>query len=154
MVRHTPEKYLQGLESIRLTNAASLSRRDRRGKTKWKGKKVKLADCRGWCSYDPSRIVLIINNIYGPEPKWYLSIGFLSDFLLGEVFFHELGHHIHKTQSPKYGERENIADKWEKWLKWRYLGRRYWYILLPLKPFKPVVRWVIRLLGAQRSKRH
>ena len=50
---------------------------------------------------------------------------------MSETLFHELGHHIHRTQRPEYEGRENIAEKWSKKLSGKFIRERYWY-LLPL----------------------
>lgn len=133
-----PNTHLFGLKAIVLTNSGSISGERKRKKTRYKKKKVLLSDCRGlyhqkW-SNEPAWIELFVDNICNRYPSWLLKIRFFSDSLFSEVLFHELGHHIHKTQVPEHKEREDIAEKWEKTLNQKYFRRRYWYLMLFLFP--------------------
>jgi hypothetical protein len=49
--------------------------------------------------------------------------------VLGEVLFHEIGHHIHYTQAPEFREREDVAEDWKKRLSKIYFRKRYWYFV-------------------------
>ncbi|OGW31122.1 MAG: hypothetical protein A2088_05855 [Nitrospirae bacterium GWD2_44_7] len=59
--------------------------------------------------------------------------------IFGDVLFHELGHHIHHTMSPKFKEREDVAEEWSKKLFREYNRNRYSY-LKTFKFLKPLFR--------------
>ena len=142
-----PKKYLSGLKTVVLTNAGGLSHGRRRRKTRSRKRKVAIRDCGGLyhrkCKGAPAWIEIFVDNLCAEWPTWVLRIPLCRDVAFAEVLFHELGHHIHKTQAPEYKEREDVAEKWERQLTHIFLWPRYWYIMLParlvalaLKPFK------------------
>ena len=146
-IRYTPEKYFNGLHSINLTNTGALNRKSRRNKTKSREKKVSLKDCAGWYvekwNNEPAHIELVVDNIFDGYPAWALKIGFIVDVAFSRTFFHELGHHIHKTQAPEHFEREDVADKWKRRLSKKFFWKRYWHFLLLILPFKPLFDWLL-----------
>ena len=117
-VRYTPQKYFAGLQSINLTNIGTLNRKSRRNKIKSRKRTVSLNDCAGWYvekwNNEPAHIELLVDNNFDGYPAWILKIGFISAVAFSKTLFHELGHHIHKTQVPEHFEREDVADKWER----------------------------------------
>ena len=143
LIRFTPKRYLLGLQIIILTNKAAFNRRYRKKKTKSRKRKISLMECYGWYDHkwknNPARIVLLIDNIIDGHPSWVLRFNFTTDMLLGRIFYHELGHHIHATQSPEFVEREDVAEKWKKRLGRRFWWRRYWYIAIPFRAIEPLV---------------
>ena len=147
-IRYTPEKYFAGLHSVRLTNTNALNRKLRRQKTKSRGKSVSLYDSSGWYvakwNNEPAYIELLIDKIFGGYPSWTLKISFIADVALSRTFFHELGHHIHKTQAPEHSEREDVAVKWEKRLSRKYFWKRHWYVLILIFPFRPLFNWLLK----------
>ncbi|MCP4108299.1 MAG: hypothetical protein GY749_22615 [Desulfobacteraceae bacterium] len=150
-----PQKYLAGLKKVVITDAAGLNREGRRGKIKSRKKKVSVQECRGFY-YRPHRgesawIELYTDNIIGEFVDEILkeaidkkknkkngifdsifirifTCNVLLDSFFAPVLFHELGHHIHRTQCPEYKEPEDVADNWSKWLKSYYFCRKYWYL--------------------------
>ena len=62
----------------------------------------------------------------------------LVDGYVGEVIFHEVGHHIHTTKVAEHKDRERVARRWGGRLCGRYYIRRYWY-LMPLA----IVLWCL-----------
>ena len=145
-IRYTPKKYLAGLHLICLTNTDALNRKERRQKTLSRKKKVALNRCNGWYmqewNKEPARIVLLVDNILDGCPRWLLKFNYFSDIELARTFFHELGHHIHKTQAPEHREREDVADKWKRLLSRKYFWIRYWYVMLILLVFRPLLNWM------------
>jgi len=130
-----PDKYLSGLKAIILTNAEGLSHDRRRQKTLSRKRKVLVRESRGlyyqkWQN-EPAWIEVFVDNVCQGWPSWLLRIPFFRDLAFADVVFHELGHHIQKTQVPEFREREDVADKWSKRLSHHYFWRRYWY-LMPL----------------------
>ena len=130
-----PRKRLADLKTIVLTNSANLPHDERKGKTKARGRKVPMVRCGGFYHEkwkdQPAWVQLLLDNILEPWPKWTLRVPFLRDLAFSEPLFHELGHHIHKTQVPQHKEREDVADIWRKKLSRYYFRRHYWY-LMPL----------------------
>lgn len=151
LIRYTPEKYFAGLHSIRLTNTKALNRKLRRQKIKSRNKRSSLSDSAGWYfekwNNRPAYIELLIDKILDGYPAWILKVDFISDITLSRTFFHELGHHIHKTQAPEYSESEDVADKWKRRLSKKYFWKRYWYLLLLILPFKRLLDWLLKRYG-------
>ena len=132
-----PKQYLSGLGSVVLTNTGGLSRGRRRQKTRSRKRRVAIPDARGLYHQEwrgtPAWIEIFVDNVLGEWPAWELRIPFFRDMAIAEVLFHELGHHIHRTQAPEYKEREDVAEKWERRLVRTYFWPKYWYIVLPLR---------------------
>ena len=131
-----PEKYLSGLYKVTLTNSGRL--RKVRGKL-WAGKdRVRPAECRGL--YSEGHVQLLIDQIFCECPEYFLLFPPLKKFLLAQTLYHEIGHHIHKLESPGYrANREPFADEWRDKLMPLFL-RRYLY----LAPFFRIAFFVVR----------
>jgi hypothetical protein len=147
MLRIVPAKYLWGLHAVVLTNVGALShnRREQKGLG---GRRAPLKEglghyTRAWRG-QPAEITLLLDNL---EKRWgrsWLRFGFTRDVALTEVFYHELGHHIHRLHVPEYEGRENVADKWSKKLWGKFLRQQYWYLLPLIYPL-----WLITRLGKE-----
>ncbi len=131
-----PEKYLSGLHKVTLTNSGRM--RKVRGKL-WAGKhRVRPADCNGL--YANGNIKLLIDQILFQVPELFLLWPPLKKFLIAQTLYHEIGHHIHKLESPGYrANREQFADEWRDKLMPLFM-RRYWY----LAPFYRIAFTVAR----------
>ena len=142
MLRETPRQFLYGLHSVVLTNSGALSRKERDRKT-WGHRRVSLGEALGYYSQqwrgEPARITILLDNLEKRMGRKWLRVGFVRDLELSEVFFHELGHHIHRVQRPEYKEREDVADKWSKKLASRFIRSRYWYLLPLAAPIALIV---------------
>lgn len=136
MLRSVPDKYLAGLGAIVLTNTASFSRKDRRKKLKSRGRKVALRQSLGTYSRawkgEKAWIELHVDNILETAPRISIVFPFIQDMILGDTLWHEIGHHIHKTQVPEFREREDVADTWLKKLRTEHLRKCYWYLFWPI----------------------
>jgi hypothetical protein len=134
-----PEKYYETLGKITLTNSNALNRKIRRKKSWHREKKYHLGECRGWYGREwrgkPAQITILVDNTIKVWPNWVLMIPFIRNLIFAEVFFHELGHHIHSTMAPEYNEKEDVADNWRKKLGRLYLRTRYWYLIIFFWPF-------------------
>ena len=142
-----PAKYVSGIKTIVLTNAGGLSHDRRRQKTLSRKRKVLIRESRGlyhqkWQN-ESAWIEVFVDNVCQGWPSWLLRIPFFSDLALADIVFHELGHHIQKTQVPEFKEREDVAEKGSKRLSRHYFWRRYWYLMplffgiwFILKPFR------------------
>lgn len=133
LLRYAPAEQLIGLKSVILRNASGLSHKERRAKTRSRGRKVKVGESLGTyrqkTAKRPAYIELFIDNMVSSAPKPVFWFSLPRYFMFGSVLYHEIGHHIHKTQRPKYKEKENVADEWAMWLTLRMLKRRYWYLV-------------------------
>ncbi|MCD4811300.1 hypothetical protein K8R14_01690 [bacterium] len=138
IVASIPSKRLAGLNTIILTNTKALNNKKRRQKTKSRKRKVALNNCLGWYiqkwDRNPAYIELLIDNIYQGYPKWVHFFNFIHDLPIASTLFHEVGHHIHKTQAPEFNDKEDVANKWGRKLYRKYCMNRYWYIIIPLYP--------------------
>ncbi len=117
MVEWTPAEYIRGLGKVVLTNRQAQPRAVRRAVTRSRGKKVKRIEALGLYhpahGNEPAWIEMFVDNIFGHwEKGLWLRSRVLRSSLLGDVFFHELGHHIHFTLRPEHKEREDVADVW------------------------------------------
>jgi len=62
-------------------------------------------------------------------------------FVIGEVLYHEIGHHIHRLDEPGYrANKELVADEWRDKLLPIFLRRRYWYLAWTARLFRPLIR--------------
>ena len=143
LISGVPNERLVGLKYIILKNSKALNHKDRRRKTWSRKRKVTLSKCYGWYSEKwegrPAHIEIIVDNILEPWPRALLYFSFFKDLLFADTLFHEIGHHIHKTQAPEYREREDVAEKWSRILSRQYFRKRYWYIMVLLWPFKALI---------------
>ncbi|NOX97713.1 MAG: hypothetical protein GXO98_06635 [Nitrospirae bacterium] len=146
LLSHIPKRYVSGLKTVVLTNSGNLNSKRKRAKTWSRKKKVLLRDCVGlyyesW-ENNPASIELFVDNIATAWPTKILHIPLFLDMAFSDALFHELGHHIHKTQAPEFKERENVADQWRKKLSRRYFRRYHWY-LFPIALMLCQVRKII-----------
>jgi hypothetical protein len=137
LLRYVPSQYLAGLKTIVLTNQEAMSHDQRRRKLWSRRRKVPMNRVRGryfqaWKG-DPAWIELFVDKIIIDDfaSRMVLRIPLARAVAVGEVLYHEIGHHIHKTQRPEYREREDVADDWGRKMGRTFLRTRYWY-LIPL----------------------
>jgi hypothetical protein len=133
MLRKTPPKFLIGLRSVVLTNKAALSRKDQQRKLPSRGSRVVKGESLGYYSQEwkgePAHITLLVDNVEKQCSRGWVFHRFLRVCVFADLFFHELGHHIHRVHRPLYKEREDVADMWSKKLSRKFLADRYWYML-------------------------
>ena len=138
LVSDLPQKWIAGLGTIILTNTNALNNKRKRQNTKYRTREVSLNKCAGWYmkkwDNQPAYIELLVDNIFLDFPKWLYFSNFFVDYTLGYTIFHEIGHHIHKTQSPEFKEKEDVANKWRDKLTKSYFPKKYWYIIYPVRP--------------------
>jgi hypothetical protein len=125
LLRHIPDKYLDGIHSVTLTNSQS-TRLLRRGKIKWQKRKVNMADCRGF--YRAGQVVLLVDQILLDFPHYLLRLPLFQAYLIGEVLYHEVGHHIHRVKKRDGRDKEFVADEWGEKLLRSFIRKRYWYL--------------------------
>jgi len=152
LMRHVPEKYLAGVKKIVLTNSASL-RSSYKGKY-WAGDhRIRAADSRGmyWDGY----IFLVIDHIFRGYPEVLLLLPIIKTYAIGEVFYHEVGHHIHKCEQPGYRDnKEVIADEWKEKLLTAFFSKRYWYLAGVFRIYAKLIRPVVlKATGTSKHKK-
>jgi len=126
LLRYVPEQHLVGLHKITLTNSDRL-RGLFRGKISSERKRIRPADCMGL--YQDGHIRLIMDLILQQYPEPFLLIPFFKTVVIGEVLYHEIGHHIHRLEEPGFrDEIEAIADEWKDRLMQIFIKQRYWYL--------------------------
>jgi len=150
LVEGLPREYLIGIKTIVLTDAAGLNHEGRRAKTRARGRKVLIRVCRGLYHEEhkgeSAWIELFVDNIVRYWFVTLLKIPLFADIAFGEILFHEIGHHIHKTQAPEFREREDVAEDWEGRLRKIYFRKRYWYLAPVAYIFYPLF-WLKRKLA-------
>lgn len=162
MAESVPPKYLVGLSEIVLTDQGELPRNRRRSVTYSRKKKVRITNTCGlyhpaWKRERPW-IEIFVDAILKPwEKGLWLKIPFLRETELGEVLFHEIGHHIHCSVCPEYREKEDVADVWKVRLQRNYARKRFVllrmlfrFLRLFAAPF--LDRLQTKLMKAERQK--
>jgi hypothetical protein len=146
MLDSIPPKYLNGLSEIVLTNPAGLSRHRRRSVTKARGRKVRIAEARGlyhpaWNGKPAWIEIFVDKTLLGWEKGWWLKFPCLQEMTIGEVLFHEVGHHIHFTIKPEFMEKEDVADDWGKRLRRHQFAKQHPVLRRIFRVFRPCLRW-------------
>jgi hypothetical protein len=147
MLDSIPPNYLIGLDRVVLTDSAGLPRARRRAVTKSRKRKVKIATALGlyhqeWEGERAWIEIFVDNTLRNWEKGWWLKLSFMREGLIGDVLFHEIGHHIHYTSRPEHREKEDVADVWKVRL-WRdYSSKRHALLNSVLYPLKPLIRFL------------
>lgn len=145
LLRYVPEEHLEGLHTIIVTNSEYM-RKALKGKLTRDKKRFRPAECRGL--YGKGQILLMVDQICDVE--LFMIIPPVRTFFIGEVLYHEIGHHIHAMQQPGFKkEKEAFADEQRDELMKIFLNKHYWYLRGVLKLFAPLIRPLYRKL--QRS---
>lgn len=143
MLRVVPPNFLWGLHAIVLTNVGALSRKERERKT-WGRRRVKLGEALGYYSQEwkgePARITILVDNFEKQLVRSWMRFGIVRDLKLSDLFFHELGHHIHRVHRPEYEGKENVADQWSKKLSRKFMRIRCWYLIPVVAPIALTIR--------------
>lgn len=132
LLLYVPTDYLLGLRTIVLTNQGALSHDRRRRKSLSRGRKYSMDKVLG--SYhqawkgELAWIQIFVDRIIANMPKGTVRVSLLRNIAFADVFYHEIGHHIHKTSRPEFREREDVADSWKRRLVGRLARKRYWYL--------------------------
>lgn len=154
LVGATPERYVGGLGAVVLTNLDAMNREQRRRKSRWRGRQVSVAQLLG--RYHPAWngaqawIEIFVDQVFKDCPRWVQWVPPIRELLLADTLYHEIGHHVHRTQKPEYTEKESVADRWQRRLSAQYWRRQYWY-LMPLAmlvyPVGRMATWVYKWTG-------
>ena len=124
LLRYVPEEHLEGLRTITVTNSDYM-RKWLKGKYTHEKGRFRAADCRG--IYSDGRIWLILDQICDAE--LFMIIPPVKTFFIGEVLYHEIGHHIHAMAQPGFRkDKEAFADECRDKLMQTFMRQRYWYL--------------------------
>lgn len=147
LLRPIPEKYGIGLSSIVLTSQAALPRKDRIGKTRSRKRKHDKSRILGRYHYKwqgkeawiEIRVDKAIENWANPS-KWFWILPMCRQICIGEVLYHELGHHAHYCVRPEFEEKEDVAETWKKRFMNNFMRKKYWWALPILVPLAHKLR--------------
>jgi hypothetical protein len=122
-----------------LTNAQALTGTRKRRWSWSRGRKVRHGSGVAGLYHhatrtEPAWVEIFVEKAYVGMPSWALRLPFVRDATMGSVLYHEVGHHIHATQSPEYREREAVADAWKHRLTRLHVRRRHSVIRLLFQP--------------------
>lgn len=128
-----PEHHHKSLESIHLTDSASIGR----GKTqRVQGKKHVRRQCLGF--YHPAYlngrawIELTVDQILKDIPPILARRAFVQDALVSSTLFHEIGHHIEYSSKAANRASENKAEERKRQFKKQYMRKHYWWLRPPV----------------------
>ncbi len=143
-----PLAYLSGLGAIVLTDCSMIGP----GKTqRVAGRKYYRNACRGFYrrAYRGSQasITLVVDNILKSRPRAAQAFRPTQDAMVGEVLFHEIGHHLDRTLGAAAPSGEAAAENWRQRLGRHYFQRRYVWLRPLARALHPVV-----LAMARREK--
>ena len=136
-----PDSHSRGIGAIVLTETA-VTRNRKTGRRSRRSRRAVILGTyhRAW-NGQPAWIELVVDEIVQQLPRPLHRIPIARDIVVGEVLFHEIGHHLDATVASVGRTGEHGAEKWEARLLRRYVRQRYWY----LRPLSSVVRWSARL---------
>lgn len=142
LLKYVPAEHLARLRLIVLTNSEEVGTQIR-GKIFSDKDRVRPADCAGL--YSEGRVLLLVDRILAPYPEALLLVPPFKTFVIAEVLYHEIGHHIHRLQQPGYRtDKETVADEWREKLLHKFLTQRYWYLA-------KLIQIVIGMRSSRRS---
>lgn len=153
LLESLPPEHLGGLQSVVLTNSASIGR----GKThRVRGRKFQRKDCRGFYYRQwrgqPAWIQLVTDNVVNGSdfPTFLLRFQLFRDLAVAEPLYHEVGHHLHETVGSATPGGKEAAEYSRKRLSKIHVRIRYWYLRPIVLVLKPFIRLVQRTNGFRR----
>lgn len=93
LMSHVPPEHIKGLRKVVLTNSACVLK-THKGKYIFDGERMRAADLRGF--YGNGYIFLIMDRILDHHLQLFLLVPMFKTLAIGEILYHELGHHIHR----------------------------------------------------------
>jgi len=129
LIHVIPKKHLFGLEKIIIVD--QIKEKKKRGVGGIYRRKSKEHPCS---------IELALGTIYKGMPKILFLLPFVSDFILANVLYHEIGHHFQKAFSHGIGKnkQEYFAEIYRK----EMVKKRFrWWIPFFI-PFSSVIRFL------------
>lgn len=137
LLKYVPAEHLSGLRLIVLTNSEEVGRQTR-GKILSDKERVRPSDCSGL--YSKGRVILLVDRILAQYPEAFFLVPPFKTFVIAEVLYHEIGHHIHRLEQPGYRtDKETFADEWKEKLLQTFLLQRYWYLAKLIRVLRPAI---------------
>lgn len=137
LLKYVPAEHLAGLRLVVLTNSEEVGKRIR-GKILSDKDRVRPADCVGL--YSQGRVLLLVDRILAQYSEGFFLFPLFKTYVIAEVLYHEIGHHIHRLQQPGYrADKETFAEEWKEKLLQRFLIQRYWYFAKLMQILRPVI---------------
>jgi hypothetical protein len=126
LLRGIPQQHLEGLEAVILCDTASFEEHY--------GHEEKVPTARYIQPKDgsPPSIEICVDRLIQGHEGFPLRISILRDIIFSDTLYHEVGHHINRTQKIAGQEAEPFAERWRTTLQKRYLLSNYWFIIIPL----------------------
>jgi hypothetical protein len=156
LLSEVPDHQLVQLDCVVLTNSEALPRRDRKGRVWSRNRKYNAAQIRG--RYHPKSgsnlpwIEMRVDKVVRGLPRPVLWFSFFRNWCVGDVLYHELGHHIHYCVRPEHREKEDVADDWSKRLLRAFMKKHHWILFAVLGTFVWLLRRIPGVQGWIRSK--
>ena len=137
-----PPRHLQSLSEVVLTNSMSIGP----GKTgRVRGRKHARDSCRGFYhrarDRAPAWLELVVDNTFRGIPPSVLSFSAVREVVLGDVLYHELGHHFDLTVGAPARTGEKAADSWSVRLLRQHVRQRHRFLRSLLALAVPVIRF-------------
>jgi hypothetical protein len=155
-VKQTVDRLLRSLSSAHVggLSAVVLTESSKAGKgraARARGRKTRLREClgyyRGAHAGEPAAVFLIVDNILKPHRR-FLWLPFVREAILGNVLYHEIGHHLHATVGSQGAGDEASAEAWNGRLTRMHMRKRYWY----LRPLRWPAGVLLRALRRGRAQ--
>jgi hypothetical protein len=147
------DAHVAGLSAVVLTESTKI----RNGKSRRvAGRKHRLNACFGFYrpryNGEPPAIFLIVDNILAQGPR-IPRLQLARDIAVGEVLFHEVGHHLQATIGSHASGSEASADAWKRRLSRIHFSKRYWYLRPVVKPLRLAVQLLLSWSRRRRASR-
>jgi hypothetical protein len=141
--------HVGGLSAVVLTESSMVGK----GRAaRARGRKYQLRECLGFYrrahAGEPAAVFLIVDNILQTRPQ-FQWLQFARDAMLGDVLYHEIGHHLQATVGSHAAGGETSAEAWNSRLTQIHIRKRYWY----LRPLRRPAGVLLRTLRRRRAQR-
>jgi hypothetical protein len=137
LLKSVPADHLIGLDEITIVDRVTHAKDKESGGLYWQRQ-----------GREPARIEIGISAVYRGVPRVVLYLPPVVDFILANVLYHEIGHH-HQQSVHGIGKKaaEAFADKYRK----ERIGKAFFWWLIILAPFSPLIHWLRRLANKKRG---
>jgi hypothetical protein len=140
-----PARYLSGLQSIVLTDSASIGH----GKTsRVGGRKLDRKRCQGFY-HGGTRdrlawIEITVDNVIQKYPPRVMKVAFIREIVLADTLYHEIGHHLIARVGSGVRNESRAADEWSRHLSRYYFRKHHPYLMLLARPLVFLLRVSLR----------
>lgn len=135
LLASVPDRYLASLKRVVITTSQGLSGKMKRKVHRYRsGERGRYANAAGF--YQPrggtqeAVIVLLADNLVKGWPRWTFRFRLCCETVLAQTLYHELGHHVHRTQRPSRKDPEILANDWARRFRKNHFRTRHRYLFL------------------------